>query len=267
MSLSGNSRSPKRRYIAPLLLLQLFAMFSSAQAAPAQLFYGFDAAAGPGGPRPNSDAAQLQFLSALDANTIGVETFENLNVGSIETQTLQFPGTTVTGAIANLDPGATNLVRDAAEPGNFVFAINGSQYLRSLTATSTGYFELTFSSPQNGIGFYGSGVSDYAGFGGNITPIQLTLDGASPIDILNVNPTSVPYQSINFFGIVTDTPFTTVRLYNSGPLFDGFGLDDLTVGRLEPVPEPSSLALVTVAMVFAGAYLQRQFRSTVRVKG
>ncbi len=272
MSLSGTSKNCRGHYIAPLLVLHLFVMHTAALAAPVQLFYGFDAAAGAGGAHPNSDAARSQFLAALDGSTIGVETFESVTLGHIgytglsSGRTLTFPATSVTATAIDFDLTSTTTIANAPGPGNFVFAINGSQYLSSLAAPSGGYFELTFDSPQNGLGFYGSGFSDYPGFGGTVTPIQLTLDGGSPIDTLNVNPTSVPYKSINFFGVVTDTPFTTVRLYNSGPASDGIGIDDLTIGRLEAVPEPSSLVLAGVAAIVAGAYGRKRYRTASKSK-
>jgi len=269
MTLSGTPKNRRGHYIAPLLL---FVVHTAAQAAPVQLFYGFDAAAGPGGLHPNSDAARSQFLAALDGGTIGVETFESLPVGHIgyvglsSGRTLTFPPSSVTATAIDFDLASTTTIANTPGAGNFLFGINGSQYLSSLAGPSGGYFELTFESPQNGLGFYGSGFSDYPGFGGTVTPIQLTLDGSSPLDTLNVNPTTVPYKSINFFGVVTDTPFTTVRVYNSGPLFDGIGIDDLTIGRLEAVPEPSSLVLASVAAIIAAAYGRGRFRTANKSK-
>ena len=273
MSLSGPSRNPRGRYIVPLMVLHLFVVHTSIWAAPVQLFYGFDAAAGPGGLHPNSDAARSQFLAALGGSTIGVETFESVTLGHIgyvglsSGRTLTFPTTSVTATAIDFDLTSTTTIANTPGAGNFSFGINGSQYLSSLAGPSGGYFELTFDSPQNGLGFYGSGFSDYPGFGGTVTPIQLTLDGGSPLDTLNVNPTTVPYKSINFFGVVTDTPFTTVRVYNSGPLFDGIGIDDLTIGRLQAVPEPSSLVLAGVAAIIAGAYGRQRYRTAIKPKG
>jgi hypothetical protein len=214
------------------------------------LFYGLDPAAGIGGAHPNSDAARASFLAALDPGTIGVETFEGLPLGPV-TGNLAFPPLGTTGSVVDLNSTA---VQGAFDGANLLFAVTGSNYLRSVTVGTQSYFELTLSSPQNGVGFFGVGLSDFLGYGGFAPPIQITLDGGDPIDVLNVNPTGIPSYSINFFGVVSESPFTTVRLLNPFPspaIGDGIAIDDLTIGRITAVPEPSSLMLAGCAALGA----------------
>jgi hypothetical protein len=81
---------------------------------------------------------------------------------------------------------------------------------------------------------------------GQVPPIRISLDGGAPIDVLNVDPAAVPGGSANFFGVISDTPFTTVRLINPpGTAGDAVGVDDITIGQkaVAAVPEPSSLTL------------------------
>jgi len=227
-----------------------------ALAAPVQLFYGLDPAAGIGGVHPNSDTARASFLAALDPGTIGIETFEGLPLGPV-TGDLSFPPLGATGSVVDLNATA---VQGAFDGANLLFAVTGSKYLRSATVGTQSYFELTLSLPQNGLGFYGVGLSDYLGFGGTFPPIQITLDGGAPIDVLNVNPTSVPSYSVNFFGVVSESPFSTVRVLNPFPnpvIGDGIAIDDLTIGRIVSVPEPSSLTLAGCAVLGAVAVCRR----------
>ncbi len=99
------------------------------------------------------------------------------------------------------------------------------------------------------IGFYGTDFSNYLGSGRSSPPIRLSLDGGSPIDTLNVAPQTIPSGSVNFFGVISDTPFTTIRLINSGVLSDGLAIDDIIVGKAAAVPEPASV--VTMAGLVA----------------
>ena len=48
---------------------------------------------------------------------------------------------------------------------------------------------------------------------------------------------------MNFFGVISDTPFDKVRLINASNLDDGIGVDDIMIGQAA-VPEPSSLVVL-----------------------
>ena len=184
-----------RFYLATLLVALLLPVADrTAHGAPVQLFYGLDPAAGIGGAHPNSDAARASFLAALDPGTIGVETFEGLPLGPV-TGNLAFPPIGTTGSVVDLNSTA---VQGAFDGANLLFAVTGSNYLRSVTVGTQSYFELTLSSPQNGVGFFGVGLSDFLGYGGFAPPIQITLDGGDPIDVLNVNPTGIPSTANQF---------------------------------------------------------------------
>ena len=132
---------------------------------------------------------------------------------------------------------------------------SGTNWLFPGTSGNSSFFELTLDTPQTAFGFFGSSFSDYqTAPGGSFPPISLTLDSGTPIDVLNVNPSSIPGGSVNFFGVVSDTPFTTIRLLNpSGTFNDGVGIDDIiTAQGIQAVPEPSSWILVTIGLAAVG---------------
>lgn len=235
--------STHRLVVSFIALVVSFVLQSHAVAAPIT-FYGLDPAAGPGGPRPNSDAAGAAFMAALVPSSIAVEDFEGEPIGLFATLGVQFQPTSTAGVVTALAAFWTQIDNvNSVPPG--LFAISGSRFLTSGTSGDSNFFELTLSAPQYAIGFYGTDFSDYLGSApGTAPPIGISLDGSSLINTLVVDPAFVPTDSVNFFGIITDAPFTTVRWVNPlGTGNDGIAVDDVTIGAPVPVPEPGTLSL------------------------
>lgn len=226
---------------------------TSGQAA-IQTFYGLDGGAGNGGAHPNSDAARSQFLAALGSYAVGTQDFESLpgNGFGLIGQSVAFPNISATGLFGQSGGIGNAVVEDNLSPE---FPISGSNYLYTVIGPNRPFFEISFSEPVFGLGFYGVGVSDYFGFPG-VTPEYVNLDGGSPIGILNVDPATVPNSSVNFFGVISSTPFTTVRFYNPGPSGDSIGIDDLTIATAVPEAN-SSVLLVAAATGLVGSWFLR----------
>lgn len=223
-------------------------------------FYGFDASA-VGGPHPNSDAARASFLSQLTPSSVGVEDFEGQATGSFlgGSRALTFPPTALSGTLQSLATISAEIT-DTFFPGA-AGPSSGSQYLLIATGGNSSYFELTLASPRTAFGFYGSSFSNYSPFTG-YPPIRLSLDGGAPIDVLNVDPSTILDGSVNFFGLVSDTPFTTIRLINpNGAGRDGVGIDDFMIGeRLRSIPEPAIGLLIAVSLAAVGSVSARRGR-------
>jgi len=83
------------------------------------------------------------------------------------------------------------------------------------------------------------------------------------IPTLSVNPRTVVPSSVNFFGVLSDTPFTTALLVNPlGTSGDGIAIDDLTIGvtMTAAVPEPSTWMLMTLGLFGVVAVARRKRR-------
>ena len=210
-------------------------------------YYGFDAGAF-GGPHPNSDAANQAFLGQVLPATVGVETFEGDSVGSFRGSsiTLAYAPTGITGVMQGLATSVAE-VSNVSSPG-VIGSISATQYLGFDTSGNSTFFNLVLSAPRTAFGFYGASLSNYLNSaGGPFPPIQISLDGGAPIAVLNVNPSNIPGGSVNFFGVVSDVAFTTIRLINPvGTGGDGIGIDDITVAQA--VPEPTSFLLFGVGL-------------------
>ncbi|HOL65711.1 MAG TPA: PEP-CTERM sorting domain-containing protein [Accumulibacter sp.] len=223
------------------------------QAANFNLFYGLDQRSG-GGPRPNSDAAHASFLGALNGANIGIETFEDNPLGSFlgGAVRLDFAGTALTGNLRSLSTLQSDIYASTR--------LNGSRVLNADTHGRHDYFDLTFSAPVVAFGFYGHSFSDYAAFGiAGLPPIQITIDGGYPVDVVNLDPLNIQQNSVNFFGLISDTPFTTVRMTNPVSFeVDGVFLDDITVATPGAnVPEPASLLLALLGLGSLGLMRRR----------
>lgn len=213
-----------------LLAAALVAAAAGALATPADAavttFFGEDL--GPGDESrpvsmPNAQSAHDGFLS----NLVGVttESFEGFADGTTGPFALTLGGDTAT-----LSNGAGATVRDVP----------------------SGTFNGTF--PTTGDRFL---LTNIGGGGGRL---GLAFDDAA-LDV----PSSAltPSGSVLFFGYINpDVAFTKVTFTNTSQGVDGFGFDDLTVGRhdniLAPVPEPDSWALLILGFAGLGAVLRRR---------
>ncbi len=259
-----------------VLIHVAFFCFAATSHASVQTFFGSDLGAGPGGPHPNSDAARVTFLANVLPASVGTEDFESVSLGAFPggTRSIAFPSTAVTGTIQDLVNGATANVAEIRNTPvlSHWFAISGTTYFFTEANEGTAYFDLTLSSAVSAIGFYGTSFSDYSGVpGGPFTPIQIILDGGSPIDVIEADPATITDGSVHFFGLISDTPFTTVRLFNPlqadtfpFPLTDGVAIDEITIGlTLDAVPEPSMLLVFSglASTVFCLVNVSRRLQS------
>lgn len=201
---------------------------------------------------PNSDIARAQFLSRLVAN-VGTESFENFPDGTLVPFALTFPGSSGsitatlsgTGEVDVLGGTGTRLGR---------YPISGTHYLDSVNSSNTpDAFQIDFSSPIVGFGFYGTDFGDFNG------QTQVELVGVGGSEILSIgNSVNVAGGSTLFFGLVNpDRPFSSVIFRNTNPIDeDFFGFDDVTVADagqvIGAIPEPGTccfgIALVCCAL-------------------
>jgi hypothetical protein len=110
-------------------------------------YYGIDLAVGPNAAHPNSDNAHAAFLAQLDPGSVGTEGFEGLAAGDYMGQTfsISFPATSTT-ALLHADADIALSIEDQNFPN--VFAISGSNWLLTSTHGQSGWFDLSFSTPN-----------------------------------------------------------------------------------------------------------------------
>lgn len=193
---------------------------------------------------PNSTRAQTAFL----ANLIGVSTenFENFSVGIS-------PGNLTFGTDTATLLGSPTIHNFPTGTLNGAYPTSGNQFL--LHFGSAGSFQITFSSPQAAFGFFATDVGD----GG--AQLIVTLSGSTTTQLTVPHTVPTGSGSALYFGVIdTDNLFTRVTFTNTKSAFDGFGFDDMTIGRLEQVqvvPEPSTLALFHLGLLSLLGYSWR----------
>lgn len=210
------------------------------QAAP-NTYFGWDTnmlpPAGPGDDNPtrltnhpNADLAAARFLSRLVG--VATETFESFADQSNPTSLTFGPDTaTLTGS-----PVVYNVPTNTYAG---TFPISGDQFLL-LLANSPSFFRIDFNTAQAAFGFYATDI-EVARLGVAL----VTADGQRTSLTVPAPAGEQPSGSVFFFGVIdTDSPFTTVEFAREGTSLDGFGFDNLTIGRPEQVqPEPAFLAI------------------------
>jgi len=180
-------------------------------------------------PRPTNLPAVMQAAAQFRARLAGVvaEDFERYPTGT-SPGSLQFGGLTagisgtyyVGGGMA--DPTAT---------ANGLFPFSGTNYLN---VTFNAACTVTFSSPQIAIGFFGSDLET--------NRLRVSLITANKGEVQFRVPVTGPQGSGGtfFFGVIaTGSPFTAVKLANTGSQEDGLGIDDLVVAdATQVIPRP-----------------------------
>lgn len=217
-------------------LITAGAMVSTTFAAPT-IFLGTDNSAGIASPRPNSDAARANFLTALGSGVLGTEGFEAEPIGNFNTRTTA-SGLTVTqvdyttGTYSGISNQTGTATGYNTTPG-------GTQYLGMDPGSSSipSYSQFDFPVSIDSFGLYVTGVGTV---GGSNIFVEFN-DGT----LRNYTIPGATSGGISFFGFVgADMPITSVRLYDNNSVADFIGHDDLVWGA---VPEPTSIAAIAAA--------------------
>ncbi|MEB3885496.1 PEP-CTERM sorting domain-containing protein [Lyngbya sp. CCY1209] len=188
--------------------------------------------------------AELDFLSNFIA--ADTEDFEDFDAGTTSPLTLEIGGNE-----AELVGGGA--VRDDDFEG--LHAISGEKYW-SLTfgELDQDTYTIAFDTAQSAVGFYATDMGD-----AGVNDFKLKFffeDGTTAIENIPHTQSADANAYELFFGYINpDLSFTQIEFLANGPIpEDGFGLDDITIGRREQlrasVPEPTStLALFGVAAI------------------
>ena len=211
---------------------------------------------------PNSLAARSAFESNLA--TLGIETFESIAVGTDligQVDSISFQGAGITGTISGQVGGAIVQPLGAFSQ----FPVSGTNFLRAPVT-----LRIDFSSPIDGFGLfvtdYGEGPFSPADNVPNLGTFHL-LTERSPGQFELFDPVHTfiaPDGSVLFFGVIDEVnPFTNFILENVDstlqlPIRDSFGYDDMLVGFVGSVPEPTTFLLFGLGL--AGLVFARKDR-------
>jgi hypothetical protein len=179
---------------------------------------------------PNATREANRFLSRLSGAS--TESFEGFSAGA-EPATLTFGADTATLS------GFREVFDIPTETFNGVYPLTGDKTL-VLQANSEGnFFRLDFNEPQGAFGFFCTDIEAAQ------LRVTLVTQGGSRTDF--DLPFTLPQGSggAAFFGVIdTGAPFVSVEFSRVGTSGDGFGFDDLTIGRVEQIqPEPPSASI------------------------
>lgn len=197
----------------------------------------------------NSLGARNAFLANLVG--VGTENFEGYSVGTTSPLLLSF------GLAGNATLNDNGVISDN-DGGSGRIATSGVNYWDLSTGGGGAQFSIKFSNVIAAFGVYGVDVGDFGD--------QLTLNfynnnvaagSWSPDHGLGGGAGGSNDGNLNFFGYINTTSlfdeirFTSFSTTNQSP--DYWGFDDMTIGSLEqvtttPVPEPSNVLLLTVAL-------------------
>ena len=232
-----------------ILAMAAFAVATTPAYAGIALFTGADDGAGSLAAAPNSVAAAASFDAAVAASgTEQIITFESAPLGLFSTLT-PAPGVTLTGTDINGNDqsivNTTSNINITPPCTNASCGYNttpgGSQFLLLFGGTAT----FSFSEDTYGFGAYLTGVQNA---GETIT----FSDGTSQ---------SVDIPNPGFDGGTTFVGFTDIGKSIASITIDVnndiVGVDDVRYGA-DPVPEPSSLALLAGALIGLALTLRRK---------
>lgn len=232
------------------------------------------------------NAARTAFLSQFGST--GTDNFESYAASTSFASPVPPPAVySITGVPVTYTSNAFTVGADG--PGFGSFSTSNSQFLAgSLLFDNGGNFlgvgltnSFVFSRTMNGFGMYFINVADNAGVTNSFT---ITLqDGPGglartyPITNTSTDGTGSPLvfnggrqgDSTFFFGINDTVPFDRVTINGVSPTsgFDGIIFDDLSIGFIAAIPEPSTYALIGGLSLAGGAGYWYQRRQTMKKQG
>jgi hypothetical protein len=212
-------------------------------------FSGFDPAASPGDPHPNSALAAANFAAAVDPlsnEPLSINTWDSFPSGfgggygwDVGKNLLFSPAGAIQSEIVN--------VAGTAATG-FNISSAGVKFNRITPQSGSASARLVFRSddePAAGFGMY------LTGFGGAGDSLLFTINDGVPQQF----PVSAPLQAgVLFVGFVSDATFrqVTLQLENASGLSDTFAIDDITWAS-SPIPEPAPFGLMGAGIALVGA--------------
>ncbi len=220
-------------------------------------YYGIDVGVGPGGSRPNSDAAAASFDAALSAAYTQVVDFESASLGYFTSLTVA-PGVTatMTGMANSSSCGITNV------PGTSILGYNttsgGARHLRAVPVFGIGtcIIDFDFDIPSMAWGAYITGLGTANG------NLFLMYDDGSVQQHSVMGNTS---GGVLFFGVIDPGKVfseVSLELRNVTGSRDIYSIDDMrhTQGV---IPEPATFALVGVGVAGALGLTRRRRKKSV----
>lgn len=254
---------------------------SSASASVVGIYGGIDTGVGPGGPFPNSTAAEAAFWAALSVSGPTV-TFEGVSG-------LSNLGAGVSATILTGDPLSglkTADQHDFCPPGcttpdhlGFNTTSGGNEWLQVVPPFNSAGTSVVFSF-SSAINAFGLWLTDtQSGLPG---PITITFNDGTA-ESLSVTKNGVVFDPLGiptypggavYYGFITDAPFSSLTISTgaTGGTRDEWGIDDITLSEggtvINDSPEPSTwslllgAALVTISLKFRSRSLRYATRTS-----
>lgn len=122
-------------------------------------------------------------------------------------------------------------------PHNFaVLNVDGTPLMNVLTFLPQSLF-LTFDTPINAFG------ADFSDFNNQLRRTNIIVNGTT------ILPPIYPGGVVQFFGLVSDSPFNSVEFRAIDSVFgDGYGIDNVEYSTTA-APEPTSVALMAASLI------------------
>lgn len=207
---------------------------------------------------PNSLAAQTTFTGLLSG--FGTDTLEGATLNLITGSIGSAFGVTITADCTDNTSAHTcdSAFTGVKNSGNSQFGFNttasGANFYQVAggvtSVTLPSVLKLTFSSPIQAFGAYFTGIEATLG----PTVVSFNDGSAESFSLLDTNSGGVAGSQFFGFttsGFVSEIDFTTS---NIAPNRDIWGVDDIIIGNVSSVPEPSTIALLAMPLLALALY-------------
>ncbi len=230
--------------ITRLVFAVLTALFCCSISADVTVFSGIDAGAGPGDPRPNSDAAHAAFVAASPLAGRRIIDFEGLPLGILESGPIGFR---VDMSSTGQDPGCLGgqgVRVSASATLGYNTTSGGSKDLGFCAGfgleSSMGF---TFHSSINSFGAYFTGIGTVA------ASVTLDFNDGSSQSIPLLGAASGGAAFYGFIDPGKRITFVEINEINVGNSRDIFGIDDMEFTVTPPVAVPTTGPLGSLALL------------------